>query len=176
MCRREFPDLIEARFWAKVDRSGGPDACWPWRGRRSLDNYGRYTAGGRGGQEWLAHRFALQYALGRPLLATEYALHGCDNPPCCNPAHLRPGTQAENMQEMTARGRNGAHLWPGRMPRGEAHGSAVLSQADVAAIRRRLRAGETKTAIAMSFGVSRSTVSLIARGRTWQPLPEVAHG
>lgn len=175
MCRRDYPDLVEARFWAKVDRSAGPDRCWPWTGRRALDNYGRYTAGGRGGQEWLAHRFALQYSLGRPLLSTEFALHSCDNPPCCNPFHLRPGTKAENTADMMARRRYGALTKPERWPRGESHGCARLTGADVAAVRVRLRNGETKTAIARDLGVCRSTISLIGRGRTWRGVGEAHH-
>lgn len=32
-------------------------------------------------------------------------LHRCDNPPCCNPARLYLGTQADNVADMTARRR-----------------------------------------------------------------------
>lgn len=27
-------------FWAKVDTSGGPDACWLWAGSRNRGGYG----------------------------------------------------------------------------------------------------------------------------------------
>lgn len=52
-----------------------------------------------------AHRWALEHSLGRPLAADESALHRCDNPPCVNPLHLYAGTQADNMQDCTRRGR-----------------------------------------------------------------------
>lgn len=32
--------------------------------------------------------------------------HSCDNPPCCNPAHLLVGTAAQNAQDMAERGRH----------------------------------------------------------------------
>lgn len=31
---------LAERFWPKVDKSGGPDACWPWLGGINGDGYG----------------------------------------------------------------------------------------------------------------------------------------
>src|SRR4051812_34821080 len=30
---------VEERLWEKVDKSAGPDGCWPWLG--AIDQYGR---------------------------------------------------------------------------------------------------------------------------------------
>jgi hypothetical protein len=90
-----------ARFSAKVDRSGGPDACWPWRGFRDPKDYGHFFFDGA---YVYAHREAWAQANG---LIPEglCILHRCDNPPCCNPAHLWPGTKAENNADKAAKGR-----------------------------------------------------------------------
>lgn len=46
-------------------------------------------------------------------------LHRCDNPPCCNPRHLKPGTQRDNTEDKMrrGRGRNQAGPWVARMYR-----------------------------------------------------------
>src|SRR5687767_6700752 len=91
---------MDARFWEKVDQSGGPETCWPWLGAiqtRSPGGHGGYGYFFRLNKVRYAHRRALELTLGRSLEPGEIALHTCDNPPCCNPAHLRAGTQLDNM-------------------------------------------------------------------------------
>jgi len=75
---------VGARFWARVE-CGEPDACWPWRGSRGVDGYGRlYLAG----QCDRAHRCA--WALTNGTIPDGMLIcHRCDNPPCCNPARRR---------------------------------------------------------------------------------------
>jgi hypothetical protein len=94
---------VAERFWSKVDKSAGPEACWPWMGGMS-GRYGKYYPAGRHSGE-LAHRYALMVATGPPQPEAPHALHSCDNPPCCNPAHLHWGTHQQNMQEAADRGR-----------------------------------------------------------------------
>lgn len=88
------------RFWEKVDKSGGPDACWPWLGGQYPSGYGKIR--GSDGEYLLAHRVAWTLANGPTELDV---LHRCDNPPCCNEAHLFDGTQAENFDDMRGKGR-----------------------------------------------------------------------
>lgn len=50
---------------------------------------------------------------------------------------------------------------------GSDHGMSVLDEKDVKKIKKLLRQGKSKQAIADQFGVSRSTISHIKAGRTW---------
>ena len=151
---------VETRFWAKVDRSGGDEACWPWIGARNPDGYGHLRGAGRVMRQ--ATHVVLEIA-GRPLLPGQIALHSCDNPPCANPRHLRGGTQAENLSEMSDRGRS----YRGGFP-GEANGRAVLTEAAVAILRQRRSEGLSLSRLAAMFGVSKSTVWSAVSGTSWR--------
>ena len=95
---------IAERLAAKV-RRGGPDDCWPWEGRTVGAGYGTIGIGRRGEGSMLAHRLAWVLERG-PIPKGLNVLHSCDNPPCCNPAHLFLGTQGDNMRDMAAKGRD----------------------------------------------------------------------
>lgn len=99
------------RFLAKVDTSGGPDACHPWRIESEKKTYGSFYVNGR---TVGAHRWAYEQATGETIPPGMEILHQCDNPPCVNPAHLRVGTHADNMREVRERGN-------GPRPRGLTH-------------------------------------------------------
>ncbi len=95
---------IEERLWARVDRSAGEQACWPWTGAKKQGGYGKI---GKGGDEgWvLTHRVAWEMAHGR-IPEGKVVCHTCDNPSCCNPGHLFIGTQADNLRDMRAKNRH----------------------------------------------------------------------
>ncbi len=102
------------RFWVKIDRSGGPDTCWPWTASRWPNGYGRFSVGGR--IEY-AHRVAYELDRSHPLPAERpFVLHHCDNPACCNARHLFSGTHTDNMADMLAKGRG---RWGRRTPKAE---------------------------------------------------------
>lgn len=156
---------IAMRLNRRIDRSGGPEACWPWSGARTPAGYGVIGRGRRGEGMTTAHRVALELQLGRPLARDEVACHRCDNPPCCNPAHLFLGSAQANVNDKIAKGRA-----RGGVSRGEQNGYAKLTADQVAEIRRRFtgRVGEQAT-LAREFEVSRSTVHLIVRNLRWLP-------
>jgi hypothetical protein len=83
-----------------------PAHCWPWRGATSRDGYGVVRLGrGRRRRLVYAHRLAYALAFGSP--GRLQILHTCDVPACCNPMHLRAGTQRDNVHDMIAKGRAG---------------------------------------------------------------------
>src|SRR5947207_2239107 len=117
-----------ARFWDKVNVIGNND-CWEWRAGRNPQGYGLFWLEGR---QQPASRVAWLASAGR-IPETEWVLHRCDNPPCCNPAHLFLGTAKMNTQDMIAKGRDrfAAAFYPNYgdhirrfCPRGEKHWAA----------------------------------------------------
>ena len=138
------PEHIAARFWAKVDKSGD---CWTWTGSRQKRGYGLFRIKGRLHK---AHRAALMVS-GIEVPAHLCVLHSCDNPPCCNPAHLRLGTKGENNTERSEKFRSAAKLTP----------------EDVREIRHLRANGATQAQVAARFGVARETISAMERGLSW---------
>lgn len=52
-----------------------------------------------------AYQVAYELSHG-PIQIGHYILHACDNPLCCNPAHLSAGTPQQNAVDMHRRGRH----------------------------------------------------------------------
>lgn len=87
-------------FWDRVDKSGGPDSCWPWTGALNKSGYGSY---GAGGLIHTASRRAYELTNGPIPAGPGYhghvVMHSCDNRRCCNPKHLSVGTQTDNNED-----------------------------------------------------------------------------
>lgn len=142
----------EQRFWSKVDRSGGPDACWNWIGYINKHGYGSVKWRGKC---CLAHRTAYEIANG-PIPEGKCVLHKCDNPPCCNPAHLFAGTKQENAQDAISKGR---FVF---ITSDVSRGKRRLTYADYANIVRQFNSNAmTKAELATLYGVATSHISYI---------------
>ena len=145
------------RLWSKVSR-GGHDECWLWTAGKDRDGYGKFRVGSATRR---AHAVVLE-DVGGGLAQGRDCLHSCDNPPCCNPGHLRWGSKQDNRAECVAKR---------RQARGEAQGSAKLTQAQVEDIRsrhRRLSATHGTFALAREFGVNKNTIDRIVNNHGWR--------
>ncbi len=148
----------EALIWDKINRSDGPDACWPWTGAAGR-GYGWTSAGQNLVGSPLAHVVAFSLASGLPEAPVGLLLrHLCDNRLCCNPAHLRPGTQSENNRDQ-ARARQEGRMAGPTVPRvvddPEAPppgGWKVPGEVDLLALERAARISEFRAQVDSSGG------------------------
>lgn len=136
-----------ARFWRFVDRRG-PDECWLWTGAHHEMGYGRFRLDGRTRP---AHELALTFATGVKREPGQMTCHSCDNPPCCNPGHLRFDTPGSNVLDAYRRGR--------RLAVQKVTDAEVREMRAVAA-----SGGVTDEDLARRYGVARSLVSQILAG------------
>jgi hypothetical protein len=150
---------IEDRFWPKVDVRG-PKECWWWTACRLPAGYGRFSVNGR---MVLAHRYVYELVYGIDPGDLQ-VLHTCDNPSCCNPAHLFLGTQADNMADMEAKG---------RQSRGIDRPAAKLTEEGVREARRLSADGWSQRKIADKLGVNQATIWFVLNGKTWKDVEEL---
>lgn len=153
----------EARFWAKVDKSGGENACWLWTASRDQLGYGffRMTAGEF---MWRAHRASWVLTNGE-ILDGVLVCHVCDNPPCVNPKHLYLGDNQTNSNDRVIRNRS-------TRGRPVHHGELSLHKLtldQVREIRFRYAAGRiSQAALGCEYNISQTQVSRIICGKRWQ--------
>lgn len=167
---RKLP--FDVRFWARV-KLGAENECWEWTGACHTFGHGAVNVGVRpfewgeatlGPGNMVTSRVAWVLANRRNVPEGMVVMHSCDNPPCCNPAHLTLGTRLDNNQDCHRKGRYSRIT----RVRGEASYNAVLTKEIVVEVKRRLERGEYPRAIAGSLGVSRYAVEAVRNGLTWQ--------
>lgn len=156
---RDYSLTPTERFMGRVFKT---ETCWLWRGTVKAHGYGVIRIDNT---YWRAHR--LSWTLFNGAIPDGKAVcHRCDNPRCVNPEHLFLGTQADNMRDMQSKGRKAsANVNPAK---GEAHGRAKLTAAQVSDIRHANEHGATQSQLAAIYGVTQSTISAIIRGVNWK--------
>lgn len=131
------------RFMRKVERDPAT-GCLLWGKLTFRNGYGRFGVGKR---SWLAHRWIFVHDHG---YLPPVVMHACDNSSCVELMHLIPGTHADNMADMTAKGRK---------PRGEASATSKLTDVEVSEIREEYANGIlTCRLLAEVYGVGKSQI------------------
>lgn len=147
----QLSDKDKERFWSKV-YIAGPDECWEWQAQRISFGYGRFQLNGSAES---AHRIA--YDLIKGIKDPSSVIqHECDNTSCVNPAHLLEGTQSDNIQSCSDRGR---HV-----------GNRKLNDEAVKVIKWMLKHKNRYgliTKLADLHGVSREAIKSIKSGKAW---------
>ena len=135
-----------------IDNNG----CWNWKKSKSKSGYACITWKG---QKKRGNRISYQTFKG---MIPEGLLvcHQCDNRLCLNPEHLFLGNQKENMRDAQKKNRS---------IKGEKVSISKLKEKEVLQIREMAKMREkSHEKIGEMFGVSQSTVSLIAKRLIWK--------
>jgi len=181
--RATCPDITQ-RFWNLVSLcihgSDCPYCCWEWQGHFARRGYGEFYLfkQGRRSVQVRAHRFAWIVWHRRPIPEALWALHYCDNPPCCNPHHLFLGVNQDNVDDKQRKGRtsrgvkHGNAMRRGKWLHGEQCSRARLTAEKVRDIRYLAQSGtRTKAELARLFGVDWCTIRDVLTRRTWNHVP-----
>lgn len=150
---RRFPE----RFWARVNKNT-ESGCWEWIGKSiSTNGYANIKRGGKRGG---VHRFSFEMHVG-PIPIGMMVCHKCDNKRCVNPSHLFLGSNRDNQVDSYQKG---------RLPtRGEQHGLAKFTEADIKEIRNTYSAGlASQKDLSIRFVVVKSHISRIINRRRWR--------
>jgi len=141
------------QYW--VDANG----CWRWRGALNAHGYGVVSK-----KSVLAHRLFYEQFIAHPIPDGKQVNHLCDVPDCVNPSHLVLGTNDTNIRDKISKN---------RQARGSAIASSKLTE-DTVRIIRNLRGKLSYRAIALRFGVSAATVSMVLNNQRWAHVPDNA--
>lgn len=148
---------------------GDLSQCWEWNGGKSHHGYGVCCRPSRKGSR-MAHRVSWEVFVG-PIPSGLNVLHRCDNPPCCNPAHLFIGTQQDNVDDCISKGRfsrKDCTPYENRA-RGETLKKSHLKASDIREIRKLYKPwvfGMLK--LSHKFGVSKQSIEAIVKRRVWK--------
>lgn len=168
------PAHLAARFWSHAQRRV-EHGCWQWLASCAQHGYGQFALHADANEK--AAHVAWYLATGHWPTADECVLHTCDNRACVRNdepgvyvvnghelprfGHLALGTIADNNADMRAKGRDNRTA----RVRGEQHGRAKLTDAQVAEVRQLYAAGGvSQRELARRFGVSQAGISILVRG------------
>jgi hypothetical protein len=149
-------------FSARIDDST-EDGCWTWKAGKA-DSKNPYGIVWFAGKKYKCHRLAKTLTESPPN-EDSMACHTCNNPSCCNPAHIYWGTAKTNVRDMDMAGRRNPNM-------GSKRYNAILSEKDVAIILEEapLRTYGWGRKMAKRFGVCPSAISNIVMNYRWKQM------
>ena len=142
------------RFWKNVEIT---DSCWIWNGLKDVDGYGRFYINSKTGVR--AHRFC--YELYNEKIGDGMCVcHSCDMPSCVNPDHLWIGTNIDNINDRTKKGRSAS---------GEDNGNSKLTKEEVLTIRNKYFTGKfSSRKLSKECSVSQPMICAIINNKNWK--------
>ena len=157
--------------WIKERVNVDPQTgCWLWTGTKDKDGYG---IGKSQGERFRVVRKVIELTTGQ-MDKDHYALHCCDNPPCCNPDHLHSGTPKENTADMQKKGRaatgdrHGSKTHPDRLPTGNRNGAHTHPRGALSRRKERRTQVDRRSGCCDSQGLCRGAHGYRACRATWR--------
>lgn len=148
-------------FLEKVNKT---DTCWLWTASRYTSGYGQFQSSG--GKLTGAHRFSYILHYGE-IPKGMVVMHKCDVKLCVNPDHLSIGTTLDNMRDMYSKGRHRS-IETYKKQLGEKNWNSSLSNSQARSIKIEYKTGDvTQASLARKYGVSKSVIRNVVRGRTY---------
>lgn len=144
------------RLFKKRAVAGCDGECWIWSGTITAAGYGSLQASQSKRQ--YSHRISFLLHVG-DIPTGMVVCHSCDNRACWNPSHLFLGTQADNLRDMTEKGRRSRCG-----PRGNANGRVRILDEQLPEILSASGSGVTTRQLADLYGVHHCTIARILRG------------
>jgi hypothetical protein len=133
--------------------------CWNWQQALSPRGYGMASYVGR--KKMQAHRLSFTAFVGS-IPEGLLVRHLCHNKRCCNPEHLRPGTEQDNADDETIAGHRSG-------PDGAQNGMARLTAENVREMRRDHATGRySQRELAAKYGTTSGQVNAIVNGKSWK--------
>lgn len=129
--------------------------CWLWQDHLDKDGYGTISLSSI---RMKAHRLFYRCFIG-DIPYGMMVCHSCDNPACVNPAHLFLGTAKDNAEDRNEKR---------RQYMGDDHHLAKITAIQAHEIRELRTQGLTYEAIGKRFGVTKSCIYAVCKGKTWK--------
>lgn len=158
---RDINKIVLASFWKKVEsrlnkniKKLGDNECWPWIASINQEGYGQTSFLGKNAK---AHRVVM-ICKDRIDFTEKQVLHSCDNRICCNPKHLRWGTNKENCIERIQRNESERKRLKEQGIR-----RRKITKEQLIEMKKMFLSGTPKKRIAKYFNVSPQTISYIIK-------------